>query len=225
MTSVKSCLILAEMDMGNWVYVLFAVVYVIVQLFSNKNKGGDEEETPEAQAAAEERRRQIQAEIQRRIQEGVGRPREQAPQPNTNEGDRDLGRVTPPVLTQANESPVQPRPSARTTSDLNRRVENRRMKPASGGMEAIEAQLRKQAERLKTAKQARANALQKAERVTSKALAGTRKRMDLEVSSGDVRASVIGSLRHRKTLKAAIILNEVMGTPMGLREEIGPLRS
>lgn len=185
------------------------VIFLLYMISSMKGKGR-EEEAPDPQAA--ERARKIQEEIRRKIlerQRGSEEPTGRPPVFEEKESVREVVLFDDEPETFEERS--QPSPPVRS-SPIEERAE-------SAGPEAFMERRRKVEAQLAESKRKRAEALEKAKSLhKGKIGAGSARGMQLEsIASGEIRSRLNASLRDRDSLKTAILLKEVLDTPVGMR--------
>ncbi|MBK1877899.1 hypothetical protein [Pelagicoccus mobilis] len=184
---------------------LAPIVIFLLYMISSMKRGGQEEEEPDPQAA--ERARKIQEEIRRKILERqrgdgepTGRPPEQ-PQPIEEtiffeEEPEPFRAPEPPVRTLQREEP-EPAPTVVVDPYVQKRRE-------------VEAQM-EEAKRMQEA------ALQKAKSISKGKGGGTQTMVPVPIASGEIRDRLKLGLEDRDSLKTAIVLKEVLDTPVAMR--------
>ena len=207
----------ASFDWETLLPVVFFVLYGIAQLLgSKKKKPGQEEETIE-DVDMEERARQIREEIRRKIEERK-RAREghgpAAPQPVPQQRRVRYDPNLPETQQRRFPEPEPPRPAMQPEP-----VARHQPEPMAPRQSSIEQRLQEQRVILEKARKEQREAKAKARQMM--AAAGARREKGSyrieKISSSKLREQLIADLRNPLSTRKAILLREVLGTPMGLK--------
>ncbi len=176
------------------------VVFLIYMISSMKGKGRPEEDEPDPQAA--ERARRIQEEIRRKIlerQRADAGPSGRPPEPLVFEEPEEEVVVSRPVVAPPRREPVVQEPVV-SAYDRADSYEDRRRE--------IEAKL-EEAKRMRQVAKDKAKSIAKGASVEP-----VRER---SIYAGEIRTRLLEGVGDRNSLKTAILLREVLDTPVGMR--------
>lgn len=233
--------LLLALDIGDLLYVVLPLLWVVGQFFTNKNE--DEKSKPN-EAEMAERRRRIQEEIRRRIEaqrsgrgnttgESSSRTTE-IPRSSTDEPGRMSPQTSSPAPTRPRYDPMrseteQRRPSTPREPMPETVAPRRQPEPVVTSAErepSIQERLAEQRKRLAEAEQVRREAMEKAASMgrrhtheaptamTSSSTGG----WNTDLPLGD---QIRAALENPEAARSAIVLSEILGPPMALREQIG----
>lgn len=210
----------ASFDWETLLPVVFFVLYGIAQLLgSKKKKPGEEEETIE-DVDMEERARQIREEIRRKIEErrqareGQSSP---APQPAPAQRRARYDPTMPESQQRRFQQPESQRPEP--PQPRPQPVARSRPEPAMPRQSGIEERLQEQRAILERARKEQREAKAKARQMMAAAGAGRSRQQHspAAVSSGNLRDQLLADLRNPLSTRKAVLLREVLGTPLGLK--------
>lgn len=232
----------ASFEWETLIPIVFFILYGIAQFFGSRNKS-DEEETPAERPNGDqldplERARQIRDEIQRKVRERAEasrQPQEQTesrpagtPRYDPNLPESRQYRQSAPMTDSGETSAPSPRSRPASASDPSRA--DRARIPETN----IEKRLREQQQRLAQARKRHDEARERARKRQAEAQSQARKMKSrlgsrsLLVEPGPtaktnlappshLRASLLADLRHPDSLRKAVLLREILGSPRGLQ--------
>jgi len=186
---------------------LAPLVIFLLYMISSMKRGGKEEEAPDPEAV--ERARKIQEEIRRKIlerqrsgAEPTGRP---PPQPEPVEEtiffDQEPEPLRTPPPLRPSPPPLHQEPEPEPSVAVDPYVQKRR---------EVEAQM-EEAKRMKEA------ALRKAKSISKGKTGGGGPAVYEPIATGEIRDRLKIGLADQDSLKTAILLKEVLDTPVGMR--------
>lgn len=204
----------ASFDWETLLPVVFFVLYGIAQLLGSKKKGAPAEEEEQDEIDMEERARQIREEIRRKIEERRQARDGQPPQPVPQQGRPRYDPTLPEsqqrrTLQPAPQRPVmQPQPVARRAPE-----------PVLSRQPSLEERLQEQRAILEKARREQQAAKAKARQMMAAAGARREKaRQEVRVAAtGNLRSQLLADLRNPSSTRKAVLLREVLGTPLGLK--------
>lgn len=184
-------------NLGKFAPVVFFLLYMISSL---KGKGQKEEEEPDPAAA--ERARKIQEEIRRKILERQrgDDPDARPPEPLVFEEVQEEVYTAPRPVASAPRPIVQEPVAAESTQQRVDSYEQRRRE--------IELKL-EESKRLQLAAKEKARSIRKKTPLTTSEWTA--------ISDAEIRTRLKNGLSDRDSLKTAILLREVLGSPIGMR--------
>jgi hypothetical protein len=232
--------LLFAFDLGDLVYIILPLLWVAGQFFASKK---EEEEKP-SEAEMAERRRRIQEEIRKRIEAqrenkgaSSGSDSGHANSHPANEAQART-RTEEPRRTSLPSQPTAERPETPRYDPYRAEQDQRRRQPEpsqtaptpapSTPGSSIEERLAEQRRRLAEAERMREEAFAKASSVTSHVPKSHSRRKeksapafggwDFDAPMGD---QLRGALSNPAAARTAIVIGEVLGPPVGLRDDIG----
>lgn len=212
----------ASFDWETLLPVIFFVLYGIAQLLgSKKKKGAPAEEESVDDVDMEERARQIREEIRRKIEERRrAREGQSSPAPQPAPAQR-RARYDPTMPESQQRRFSQPAPQEPEPVQRQRPqpVARSRPEPAVPRQSGIEERLQEQRAILERARKEQREAKAKARQMMAAAGAGRGKQQHraAAVSSGNLRDQLLTDLRNPLSTRKAVLLREVLGTPLGLK--------
>ncbi|MEX0325015.1 MAG: hypothetical protein AB3N33_02885 [Puniceicoccaceae bacterium] len=210
----------ASFDWETLLPVVFFVLYGIAQLLgSKKKKNQPQEDDYQEDVDMEERARQIREEIRRKIEERKQAREGQSPQAPQPIPQQRRARYDPTLPeTQQRRAPA-PEPAPVRPVIQPEPVARRAPEPVMARPSSLEQQLQEQRAILERARREQQEAKAKARQMLADVGAGEKKAgtRRTATASGNLRDDLLADLQNPSSTRKAILLREVLGTPMGLK--------
>ncbi|MEX0330208.1 MAG: hypothetical protein AB3N64_02180 [Puniceicoccaceae bacterium] len=211
----------ASFDWETLLPVVFFVLYGIAQLLGSKKKkkGEPEEDSYQEDVDMEERARQIREEIRRKIEERKRAREGQSPQPQQPVPQQRRARYDPTLPETQQRRAPEPTPAPARPVVQPQPVSRRAPEPVMPRTSSLEQRLQEQRAILERARREQQEAKAKARQMLAdvgarEQKAGTRRSV---IASGNLRNDLLADLQNPSSTRKAILLREVLGTPMGLK--------
>lgn len=202
--------------------VVIFVIWIAGQLLERKKQQGAEDD-PEHENEAQARRRKIREEIQRKIAENTGRQitppptarTDNPPPPRIPMPSKSSPYSTPPIMRGDGLPPQEddfPPPTSTSTEPTFFEV--------PGPARNYEAELEEQRRRMEESKRKAEAARQRARQQTQSMERDVKRRPTRPTRvTGSLREDVIAVLADPRAARKAVLFQEILGTPVGLRKQ------